>query len=96
MPALAGLWCVAALFAVGILGLAFGRSRVATTLVYGASLAVALVALVLAFAFLIAAREPASMTLSLGLPWIGAHFRVDALAAFFLIVVNLGGAIASL
>jgi formate hydrogenlyase subunit 3/multisubunit Na+/H+ antiporter MnhD subunit len=96
MPALAGLWCVAALFAVGILGLAFGRSRVATTLVYGASLAVALVALVLAFAFLIAAREPASVTLPFGLPWIGAHFRVDALAAFFLIVVNLGGAIASL
>jgi hypothetical protein len=30
------------------------------------------------------------------LPWIGAHFRIDALAAFFLAVVNLGGASASL
>src|SRR5207302_1562666 len=34
--------------------------------------------------------------LPLGLPWLGAHFRVDALAAFFLVVVNLGGAAASL
>jgi len=32
----------------------------------------------------------------LGLPWLGEHFRLDALAAFFLIVVNLGGAVASL
>src|SRR5205085_980829 len=31
-----------------------------------------------------------------GLPWLGAHFRIDALAAFFLVVVNLGGAAASL
>src|SRR5262249_19767169 len=96
MPALAGLWCVAALFAVGILGLVFGRSRAATTLVYGASLAITLAALALALAFLIGDGRPSSLTLPLGLPWIGAHFRVDALAAFFLIVVNLGGAIASL
>ena len=36
------------------------------------------------------------LTLPLGLPWLGAHFRLDALAAFFLGVVNLGGAAASL
>src|SRR4029079_12080348 len=34
--------------------------------------------------------------LPIGLPWLGAHFRVDPLASFFLIVVNLGGAAASL
>ncbi len=34
--------------------------------------------------------------LPLGLPWIGAHFRVDSLSAFFLVVVNLGGLGASL
>ena len=96
MPALAGLWCVAALFAVGISGLVFGRSRVATTLVYGASLAATLVALTLALTFLLTNGQASSVTLPLGLPWIGAHFRLDPLAAFFLIVVNLGGAIASL
>ena len=37
-----------------------------------------------------------ALTLPLGLPWLGAHFRVDALAAFFLLVANLGGAAASL
>ena len=37
-----------------------------------------------------------AVTLPLGLPWIGAHFRLDALSAFFLVVVNLGGAFASL
>jgi formate hydrogenlyase subunit 3/multisubunit Na+/H+ antiporter MnhD subunit len=37
-----------------------------------------------------------SLRLPLGLPWIGAHFRIDALAAFFLAVVNLGGVGASL
>ena len=36
------------------------------------------------------------MTLPLGLPWLGAHFRLDALSAFFLVVVNLGAAAASL
>ena len=39
---------------------------------------------------------PSSVTLPLGLPWLGAHFRIDALAAFFLVVINLGGAAASL
>ena len=39
---------------------------------------------------------PPTLTLPLGLPWLGAHFRLDALAAFFLVVVNLGGASASL
>ncbi len=33
------------------------------------------------------------LTLPIGLPWLGAHFRLDALAAFFLVVVNLGGAV---
>jgi len=37
-----------------------------------------------------------TLTLPLGLPWLGAHFRLDALAAFFLLIVNLGGAAASL
>ena len=34
--------------------------------------------------------------LPLGLPWIGAHFRIDALSAAFLVVVNLGAGAASL
>ena len=33
---------------------------------------------------------------AIGLPWLGAHFRLDALAAFFLVIVNLGSATSSL
>lgn len=37
-----------------------------------------------------------SLTLPLGLPWIGAHFQLDALSAFFLVILGTGGAIISL
>ncbi|WP_424360346.1 hypothetical protein [Methylocystis parvus] len=30
-----------------------------------------------------------STTLPLGIPWLGMHFRLDPLAAFFLAVINL-------
>ena len=40
--------------------------------------------------------DASGLTLPIGLPWLGAHFRLDALASFFLVVVNLGGAAASL
>jgi len=96
MPAVAGLVCVAALFAIGLIAIAIGRSGAGAMVVYGASLAVTAAAFVLALAFLIFGSSPSGVTLPLGLPWIGAHFRIDALTAFFLIVVNLGGAIASL
>ena len=59
--------------------------------------AFALVILAVALTLLRAADDPASsLRLPFGLPWIGAHFRIDALAAFFLAVINLGGAGASL
>jgi len=34
--------------------------------------------------------------LPVGLPWLGAHFRLDVLASFFAIVVDLGAMLASL
>src|SRR5688572_17918259 len=73
------------------------RPHAATTLVYGVSLAATLVGLVTACGSLL---TPASLgdalILPVGLPWLGAHFRLDALSAFFLVVINLGGAGASL
>jgi hydrogenase-4 component B len=42
------------------------------------------------------AVTPSVLTLPLGLPWLGAHFRLDSLAAYFLLVINLGSAAASL
>ena len=40
--------------------------------------------------------EPSSeIVLPLGLPWLGAHFRLDPLAAAFLAIINFGAASAS-
>ena len=90
------LLCVAALLAIAVLAVAIGRSRAATPIVYGASLVVSLISLFAALAQLLGEAAPVSVTLPLGLPWIGAHFRMDALSAFFLAVVDLGAAAASL
>jgi formate hydrogenlyase subunit 3/multisubunit Na+/H+ antiporter MnhD subunit len=87
------LICVALLLATGVGAVALRQD--VTRRVYGASGVLAAIVLVLALAHLIAADQAATLVLPLGLPWIGAHFRLDALAAFFLAVVNLGAAAAS-
>jgi formate hydrogenlyase subunit 3/multisubunit Na+/H+ antiporter MnhD subunit len=91
------LWSVAALFGTAVLAILLARSPSIRNLVYGACLAISAVAVTSAVASLLGLTAPrAALTLPLGIPWIGAHFQVDALAAFFLVVVNLGGALASL
>jgi formate hydrogenlyase subunit 3/multisubunit Na+/H+ antiporter MnhD subunit len=95
MPALIGLWCVAALLAAALLGIAIGRAKLGSAAIYAACLAASLVAMIVALAHLIGGADPVTVSLPLGLPGIGAQFRVDALSAFFLTVVNLGGAVAS-
>ncbi|MDP1731899.1 MAG: hydrogenase 4 subunit B [Devosia sp.] len=91
------LWCVAALLGTAVLAIWLSRSSVTTRLVYGATLGIsALMGIVAVSQFLNAPAAASALTLPLGLPWIGAHFRLDALSAFFLIVVNIGGGMASL
>ena len=87
--------CVAALLGLALLGIGLGRKPAGSAVIYGASFAVCAVALVVG-AFQLLAGNSSEAILPLGLPWIGAHFRIDALTAFFLAVVNLGGAAASL
>ena len=91
--ALAG---VAGFLVVVLAGIALSRRRLATPIIYGTSLLLSLVLLSAALAALLTGAPAEAIVLPLGLPWIGAHFRLDALAAFFLIVVSLGGASASL
>jgi hydrogenase-4 component B len=90
------LWCVAVLLGVACLAVAAGRARRASDLVYGACLLVSLTGLGTGLTALFSGAPAPAITLPLGLPWIGAHFRLDALSAFFLAVVNLGAAAASL
>ncbi|MFO1422703.1 MAG: hydrogenase 4 subunit B [Candidatus Competibacteraceae bacterium] len=94
LPLLLGLPML--LLAVGAYAIAAARQPGIGRRIYGITLFVCVVLLALALGHLLAGRTPTTLTLPLGLPWLGAHFRLDALAAFFLIVVNLGGAVASL
>jgi formate hydrogenlyase subunit 3/multisubunit Na+/H+ antiporter MnhD subunit len=91
------LSCVAEWLFIAVLAIGFGRAAIASAVVYCATAAVCMAALIGAMGWLVGGHPDASeLVLPLGLPWLGAHFRLDALAAFFLVVVNLGGAAASL
>ena len=91
------LWCIAGLLAAALAGIAAGRAPIGRNLVYGSCLVLSLIACAQALAVLIGSAGPASdVVMPLGLPWLGAHFRVDLLTAFFLVVVDLGAAAASL
>ncbi len=95
--ALVLLWCVAALLAIGFLAIALIRLSATTRVVYMASFVVCATAFTVALTHLIGKATSAStLVLPLGLPWLGANFRLDMLSALFLVVVNLGGAAASL
>ncbi len=88
------LCCVVALLGLGVLAAIMGRSEWARPGLYGACCAVCLAIAGLAAGSL--ATAGAELTLPLGLPWVGAHMRLDPLADFFLLVINLGGVAASL
>src|SRR5689334_1150683 len=93
----AALWSVAVLLALAPAAIALSMRKHGSAILYGACL---LVTSALAAISLLNLLDPAHpvlrTTLPIGLPWLGAHFRIDPLAAFFLVVVNLGGAAASL
>ena len=96
MGAMFALGCTGLLLGLAALGLAVSRMRRATAMIYLSALLLCIAACANGVAFLLASPSPSIAALPLGLPWLGAHFRVDALSAFFLALVNLGGAAASL
>src|SRR5439155_17958570 len=89
------LYGVAALLALAPIAVVLATSPRASNVVYGATLVVTLALGVIGVLCLFG-QPTSTATLPLGLPWLGSHFRIDALAAFFIVVVNLGGAAASL
>jgi hydrogenase-4 component B len=96
MTIMLALSCTAVLLAGAALAVALARSAAATPTVYGLCLGASTVLLGAALLHLLGGSTPIDATLPLGLPWLGAHFRIDALSAFFLAVVDLGGFAASL
>ena len=91
------LFGVLALVALAPIAIALSASSHATGVLYGASLFVTLILCIIAlFALFGYGGATSVITLPLGLPWLGAHFRIDALSAFFLFVINLGAVVTSL
>src|ERR1043166_4447748 len=90
------LYGIAALLAAGVLGIAIARPPFARGFVYATSLIISLITLCVAVSVLLGIAASSSLRLPLGLPWIGANFAIDPLSAFFLAVVALGSAAASL
>jgi len=92
----AALGAVAVLLALAPAAIALSLNARGSVIVYGASLAVSTVLCAIALVHLLdPAQSVAAVVLPIGLPWLGAHFRLDALAAFFLLVVNLLGCAAA-
>jgi hydrogenase-4 component B len=88
------LVCIGLLAAVAVVAATAATRTAMDRIVYGGCLAISIVSLVTAVASL--AASPSAVVLPVGLPWTGAHFRLDPLAAFFLAVIGLGSAGASL
>jgi hydrogenase-4 component B len=94
---LLALGSAALLIATAALAALLDNAARARHLVYGMCLIVSLVLLAIAlFALFGIYAGPPATVLPLGIPWLGAHFRLDALSAFFLAIINLGAAAASL
>jgi hydrogenase-4 component B len=85
---------IAALLALAVMATAVARTAAGRTITYGGSLI--LTAGLVAQGFNALTAPVKHDLLPLGLPWIGTHLRLDALSGFFLILVGLGGAGASL
>jgi hydrogenase-4 component B len=90
------LFLVLALLATGCAALASRPGREWAQAVYGIAGTASLAGFLVALGHLLSGAGPSTLVLPLGLPWLGLHLRLDALSAFFLLTVNLGGAIVSL
>ncbi|MBL8663328.1 MAG: hydrogenase 4 subunit B [Candidatus Odyssella sp.] len=96
MPLTVALYGVLGLAIVAVAGAVTQRGALGRPLVYGLSAAISATLLAAGLDALLGALAPETATLPLGLPWLGARFRLDALSALFLAVVNLGALAASL
>jgi formate hydrogenlyase subunit 3/multisubunit Na+/H+ antiporter MnhD subunit len=90
------LACVGVLLLLAPIAVAIARRPHAGRIVYGACLAASIVGCLAGLAQLAEGASAPTIVLPVGLPWIGVNLRLDALSAFFLAVVDLGAAAASL
>jgi hydrogenase-4 component B len=89
------LLAAALLLGLAVVGAAAPLQLGTRRAVYGGSATLCALLLGIAGYRLFVGGEAEEVRLPLALPWLGAHFRLDALSAAFLIVVDLGGVAAS-
>ncbi|MDK9722962.1 MAG: hydrogenase 4 subunit B [Rhodospirillales bacterium] len=89
------LLAVAVLPLLTMLAMSAHRHKLAPALVHGGCL---LVSLLLGFIGIASVLKGGAdlAALPIGLPWLKAHFRIDAFSGLFLVIVNLGALAASL
>jgi formate hydrogenlyase subunit 3/multisubunit Na+/H+ antiporter MnhD subunit len=87
---------VVLLLGLAIAALASRPGTLWPRIVYGGSLAIAIAIGAIATLALLTLHEPERLVLPIGLPWLGLHLRLDPLSAFFLLLLGIGAAIASL
>ncbi len=85
---------IAALLALALIGTLTARDGPGRILTYGGSFLLTAGLPIKGFQALTAPTQ--HLQLPLGLPWIATNLRLDALSGFFLILIGLGGAGASL
>ena len=88
--------CAAVLLVLAPLAVLMARLPRATRIIYAACMITMAASLAAALVDLLTLRPPETIALPLGVPWLGAHLRLDALSAFFLAVVDLGAMSSSL
>ncbi len=89
------LSAVVLLFALAPLAIFMARKAAATAVIYAASAVFSGAIALIGLAALLS-NDPAQVfSLPIGLPWVGAHMRMDALSDFFLLVVGFGGSVIS-
>ena len=87
-------WMILGLFGLALVGSVAARSAAGRILVYGGSV---ILSSGLVCSGIVGLTGPVErLSLPLGLPWIGTNLRLDALSGFFVVLVGIGGAGASL
>jgi len=89
-------WLQVALLGVGAAAVPLARLKAGSYIVYASVLLLSGATFAIAAGHLLGAGSTIVRgVLPLGIPWMGAHFRLDSLSALFLVIVSLGTAAAS-
>ena len=86
----------ACLLALSLAATAMRGFALAPAALYAGSALLCLGLAVLGGVFLATQAETSSLSIPVGLPWLGAHLRLDALSAVFVLLLGTGGGAASL